>query len=73
MCGIFGYVGKDGASDRAADIVLRGLQRLEYRGYDSWGIAVAREGGVAVDKRVGKIGEAVPALPASRAGLGHTR
>ena len=70
MCGIFGYVGRDG---KAADIVLRGLQQLEYRGYDSWGIAVASEGNVAVDKRVGKIGEALPALPGSRIGIGHTR
>jgi len=70
MCGIFGYVGKDG---EAAGIVLRGLRRLEYRGYDSWGIAVATDRAVAVDKRVGKIGEAVTGLPSSRIGIGHTR
>ena len=70
MCGIFGYVGRDG---EAAGIVLRGLRRLEYRGYDSWGIAVATERTVAVDKRVGKIGEAVCGLPSSRVGIGHTR
>jgi len=70
MCGIFGYVGRDG---EASGIVLRGLRRLEYRGYDSWGIAVARGERVEVDKRVGKIGEAVPSLPSSRLGIGHTR
>jgi glutamine---fructose-6-phosphate transaminase (isomerizing) len=70
MCGIFGYLGGDGD---AADIVLRGLKKLEYRGYDSWGVAVAHAGVAAVDKRVGKIGAAVTSLPASTIGLGHTR
>jgi len=70
MCGIFGYVGRD---TDAAGIVLRGLKKLEYRGYDSWGVAVAHEGQVALQKSVGKIGEAVVALPPSAIGLGHTR
>lgn len=70
MCGIFGYVGGDGD---AAGIVLRGLRQLEYRGYDSWGIAVAHGDGVAVEKRVGKIGDAVTRLPDSTIGIGHTR
>jgi glucosamine--fructose-6-phosphate aminotransferase (isomerizing) len=70
MCGIFGYVGSDG---NAAEIVLRGLKKLEYRGYDSWGIAIAHGDRVAVDKRIGKIGDAAPDLPESGAGLGHTR
>ena len=70
MCGIFGYVGAD---DDASSIVLRGLKKLEYRGYDSWGIAVARAGEVVVDKRIGKIGDAGPQLPPSVTGLGHTR
>jgi glucosamine--fructose-6-phosphate aminotransferase (isomerizing) len=70
MCGIFGYVGRD---TDAAGIVLRGLKKLEYRGYDSWGVAVAHEGQVALQKSVGKIGEAVAALPPSAIGLGHTR
>ncbi len=74
MCGIFGYVGggAEGKAD-AAGIVLRGLKKLEYRGYDSWGIAVADDGGVALQKQVGKIGEAVTRLPPSAIGLGHTR
>jgi len=70
MCGIFGYVGT--RSD-AADLVLRGLKNLEYRGYDSWGVAVAHEGQVVLEKRVGKIGDAMPSLPGSALGLGHTR
>jgi glucosamine--fructose-6-phosphate aminotransferase (isomerizing) len=70
MCGIFGYVGGEAA---AADIVLRGLKKLEYRGYDSWGVAVGAGGRVVLDKRVGKIGEAAPELPRSTMGLGHTR
>src|SRR5262245_30971115 len=74
MCGIFGYVGQ--SSERltdAAGIVLQGLKKLEYRGYDSWGIAVADSGCVALQKHVGKIGEAITRLPTSEIGLGHTR
>jgi glucosamine--fructose-6-phosphate aminotransferase (isomerizing) len=70
MCGIFGYVGE---RPNAAELVLTGLKRLEYRGYDSWGIAVSDAGFAAVDKRVGKIGEASTFLPLSNIGLGHTR
>ena len=70
MCGIFGYVGSE---QDAAGIVLRGLKKLEYRGYDSWGLAVGRDDRVVVDKRIGKIGDAAPDLPASTVGIGHTR
>jgi len=70
MCGIFGYMGE---RPNAAELVLSGLKRLEYRGYDSWGIAVANGGHVAVDKRVGKIGDATTVLPLSQMALGHTR
>jgi glutamine---fructose-6-phosphate transaminase (isomerizing) len=74
MCGIFGYVGGGARNGQdAAGLVLQGLKKLEYRGYDSWGIAVAHEGGAALDKHVGKIGEAVTDLPPSAIGLGHTR
>jgi glutamine---fructose-6-phosphate transaminase (isomerizing) len=70
MCGIFGYVG---TRDDAPQMVLEGLKKLEYRGYDSWGIAVKRNGRVEVEKRVGKIGGAQTTLPPSGVGLGHTR
>jgi glucosamine--fructose-6-phosphate aminotransferase (isomerizing) len=70
MCGIFGYVGSD---EDAAGVVLRGLKKLEYRGYDSWGIAVGSGGTVTLEKRIGKIGDAQPDLPGSTIGLGHTR
>ena len=55
MCGIFGYVG---ARTDAPQLVLHGLKQLEYRGYDSWGIAVPRDGAIVVEKRTGKIGQA---------------
>ena len=70
MCGIFGYVGERGD---AAELVLSGLRELEYRGYDSWGVAVACGGRAAVEKRVGKIGSSSTTLPSSTSGLGHTR
>jgi glucosamine--fructose-6-phosphate aminotransferase (isomerizing) len=68
MCGIFGYVG----SGDAASLVMRGLRKLEYRGYDSWGVAVARDGRVAVERRVGVLGDAESRLSGGPA-LGHTR
>lgn len=73
MCGIFGYVGH---KKTASTVVLRGLTTLEYRGYDSWGIAVGAEKSVpiAIKKKIGKIGDAtVTELPASTIGFGHTR
>src|ERR1700752_1640431 len=70
MCGIFGYVGRD---SNAADLVLRGLKKLEYRGYDSWGVAVGHDDRVVLEKRIGKIGDAAPELPSSSVGIGHTR
>ena len=56
MCGIFGYIG---TRTDAAQIVLDGLKTLEYRGYDSWGIAVKQEDKLAMEKHVGKIGDAL--------------
>ncbi|OGG35145.1 glutamine--fructose-6-phosphate aminotransferase [Candidatus Gottesmanbacteria bacterium RIFOXYB1_FULL_47_11] len=71
MCGIFGYVGK---KTNAAEIVLAGLKRLEYRGYDSWGVAAVSKNKIFVKKKIGKIGSAtVEDLPASTLALGHTR
>ena len=57
MCGIVGYVGPD----EALPIVLEGLRRLEYRGYDSAGVAVL-DGGLTVRKRAGKLAELERAL-----------
>lgn len=70
MCGIFGYVGSE---QYAANVVLDGLKLLEYRGYDSWGIAVKKGKKITLEKHVGKIGQASTILPASTLGIGHTR
>jgi len=55
MCGIFGYLGK---RDNALEIVIKGLQKLEYRGYDSWGVTTDINGKLFYQKKVGKISEA---------------
>lgn len=70
MCGIFGYIG---TKNNAAELALDGLKTLEYRGYDSWGIAVKDGDAIAIDKHVGKIGDAKVDLPKSTLGIGHTR
>lgn len=70
MCGIFAYIG---TRNNAAETVLDGLKLLEYRGYDSWGIAVKTGKTIDIDKHVGKIGDATTKLPKSTIGIGHTR
>lgn len=57
MCGIFGYVGKRHDAGR---IVVRGIKHLEYRGYDSWGIARMIDGDIEIKKKTGKIGAVNP-------------
>ncbi len=70
MCGIFGYVG---GQRNAADAVLEGLKRLEYRGYDSWGVGIIDAGKILVDKHAGMVGIGGKTLPKSSIGIGHTR
>ncbi len=72
MCGIFGYIGK---RDNAAEIVYGGLKTLEYRGYDSWGIAVKNEGNIEVEKETGKLPDKKPSILQlnSTLAIGHTR
>ena len=77
MCGIVGYVGS-GVDGKALDVVMEGLARLEYRGYDSAGVALVADGGLITAKKAGKLAnlraeiEAHP-LPDSSTGIGHTR
>ncbi len=77
MCGIVGYVGPN-ADGRALDVVMEGLARLEYRGYDSAGVALDTSDGIFSEKRAGKLANLEAALeaddvPPSTTGIGHTR
>jgi glucosamine--fructose-6-phosphate aminotransferase (isomerizing) len=78
MCGIVGYAGTPGTGTPALDVVLEGLRRLEYRGYDSAGVALQGPDGLATRKRAGKLQRLEDALaesplPAATTGIGHTR
>lgn len=73
MCGIFGVI--NDKYNKAAETVLNGLKKLEYRGYDSWGIVLKANkiNRLLVEKHIGKIGEASTRLPQGETALGHTR
>ncbi|GGG51280.1 glutamine--fructose-6-phosphate aminotransferase [isomerizing] [Kocuria dechangensis] len=93
MCGIVGYVGREPAVSTPLDIadlvggsqehgalevILEGLRRLEYRGYDSAGVAVVADGAVEYRKKAGKLANLITELqesplPIARTGIGHTR
>ncbi|MGD6979625.1 MULTISPECIES: glutamine--fructose-6-phosphate transaminase (isomerizing) [Citricoccus] len=80
MCGIVGYIGLPSHLEQhsALDVLMEGLKRLEYRGYDSAGIAVIHDGGVEYRKKAGKLANLVTELeerpvPKSSVGIGHTR
>ncbi|MCF7844881.1 MAG: glutamine--fructose-6-phosphate transaminase (isomerizing) [Kiritimatiellales bacterium] len=72
MCGIFGYVGQ---RNDAGSLVIDGLKNLEYRGYDSWGVACKTNGKVTIEKEIGKISTVERADFAQQCSLaaGHTR
>ena len=73
MCGIVGYIGPQDATP----IILNGLKRLEYRGYDSAGIAILQNGGIEIRRDAGKLAvlsQLVQENPVSgQLGIGHTR
>jgi len=74
MCGIVGYIGRE---ERAMDVLINGLQRLEYRGYDSAGVAIFDDGKIEVRRALGKLHNLEATLRdrpiPGRVGLGHTR
>lgn len=74
MCGIVGYIGKQ---KQGLDIVISGLEALEYRGYDSAGVAYLQLGSLVVDKQVGRVSSLRQllgqSLPVTQIAIGHTR
>lgn len=71
MCGIFAYLGN---KNNAGDVILEGLKSLEYRGYDSWGVALKlKDDKIYIEKHVGKIGHTLLPQLNTHIGIGHTR
>src|ERR1035437_6954864 len=70
MCGIYGFVSE---KEYSANEILEGLKLLEYRGYDSWGMAVKSGKQIFLEKQIGKIGTAKLKPRQSTLGIGHTR
>jgi glucosamine--fructose-6-phosphate aminotransferase (isomerizing) len=70
MCGIFAV---SGSENNAGAVVLAGLKKLEYRGYDSWGVAVRVNGSVITEKQVGKISDAQHNFDPATEAFGHSR
>src|SRR3990167_6968158 len=71
MCGIVGYTGQSSAKE----FVIAGLKALEYRGYDSWGLALKERDGLKIIKKVGRIGavDASKIKSDAKIAIGHTR
>ena len=73
MCSIIGYLG----DDKASDVIVKGLRRMEYRGYDSAGIALHQENSIAHLRTVGKVQlleeKMIAEKPKSKLGIAHTR
>jgi glutamine---fructose-6-phosphate transaminase (isomerizing) len=70
MCGVFGYVGQQ---TDVGETILTALKTLEYRGYDSWGLALSTPNDLIVQKGIGRINGRLRSYPASTQGIGHTR
>lgn len=74
MCGIIGYVGME---NKAMEVILEGLSKLEYRGYDSAGLALIENGKLFIEKKSGKLQNLKKALEGKKEeaciGIGHTR
>ena len=74
MCGIIGYVGDE---QKAMEVILDGLSKLEYRGYDSAGLAIIEDGKIFIEKKSGKLENLKQALEKKEEkayiGIGHTR
>lgn len=71
MCGIFAVSAEP--HKQAGEVVIEGIKKLEYRGYDSWGVAIRTSNTISVQKKVGKISEAKVSFAPSAEAIGHSR